>query len=255
MRDVNPAFRLAVIAIVFVAGIRLGVCKEPGNETQLTRPELSGSLGDGHKPSRSLDLQCRDCINSGEGSRNSSDKAGNRSLRADVIRLASQQHKSSLTVSVDVLATEDVETLAGMSNIQSLRIIGATIRQGSLVELKRCRMLNTVSLDGCQLSHTTGSELSALPALVNLQLVGSTLTDDGLEHVSSSLTLRELDLRGTRITDKGLESLRQCPRLQVLDVRGTGVTAAAVGRLACELPRVKVYFRSAPSIAFRLVRR
>ena len=54
-------------------------------------------------------------------------------------------------------------------------------------------------------------------------LVGTDVTDAGLEQLKDLTQLRWLDLGGTRITDVGLEHLKGLTQLEVLSLDGTEV--------------------------------
>src|SRR5262245_28156469 len=83
------------------------------------------------------------------------------------------------------------------------------------------------------------------PALVDLDLTGTAITDEGLAHVSGS-GIKNLMLGGTRITSHGLSVLDQCPALASVSLTRTRVDDAGVEYLA-SLPGLRtLYLDGAP---------
>lgn len=62
------------------------------------------------------------------------------------------------------------------------------------------------------------ADLCTQKGLVQLNLQGVDLTDDGLKHISSLSELRKLSLSDTLVTPKGLSVLRNLPRLEILSL-------------------------------------
>jgi hypothetical protein len=59
--------------------------------------------------------------------------------------------------------------------------------------------------------------------------------------VSAHPALKNLDLRGTNITDTGLKHVQNLKSLQMIGLLGTKVTSAGVKDLQAALPKCKVY--------------
>src|SRR5262249_44837289 len=81
--------------------------------------------------------------------------------------------------------------------------------------------------------------LGRASCLKSLSIVGSQVTDKGLEHVERMTSLRWLYLGGTRITDGGLRHLKRLEHLEYLDLSGTKVTDEGVNELRLALPRLQ----------------
>jgi len=67
--------------------------------------------------------------------------------------------------------------------------------------------------------------------VVEIDLSGTNITDDALEHIKPLSKLRRLDLSRTRITDAGMDHLKDLPALQRLDLGDTLVTAEGLKKL------------------------
>ena len=63
--------------------------------------------------------------------------------------------------------------------------------------------------------------LKDLPDLEWLELGGTEITDDGLEHLGALTDLERLELGGTQVTDAGLEHLNWHPQPEIPDPSGT----------------------------------
>jgi hypothetical protein len=84
-----------------------------------------------------------------------------------------------------------------------------------------------------------------LPHLVDLDLAGTAITDEGLAHVSGA-GIKHLNLSGTPVTSGGLRVLAECPALSSVQLSGTQVDDAGVEYLAA-LPELRtLYLDGAP---------
>jgi len=121
-----------------------------------------------------------------------------------------------------------------------------TLRHRSPLETHTTRhgLLGSTSgvldLQGCPVDDQMCQDIARIHAPVELRLVCTWITDDGLIPLSRLTTLKELDLRGTRISDDGVASLVRMSSLQVVDVRGTRITQAGVARLRASRPELLV---------------
>jgi len=80
--------------------------------------------------------------------------------------------------------------------------------------------------------------IAQAPALRNLALDGTRITDDGLAHLIGLKNLETLSISDNDITDRGARLLGRMMSLKHLDLRGTRVTGAAIESLAA-LPRLE----------------
>ena len=77
--------------------------------------------------------------------------------------------------------------------------------------------------------------------VVEVDLEGTEITDDGLQHLSSLPNLGCLRLDGTRISDDGLKHLSGLANLQELFLEKTQVTDNGVKMLQESLPNCVIY--------------
>jgi hypothetical protein len=89
------------------------------------------------------------------------------------------------------------------------------------------------------------AHLERVPALRDLNLKNSDVTDEGLAHLSAVPGLRDLDLRGTAVTAAALPRLARLASLESLRLSDTQVSAADVPRLA-GAPLRKLWLRDGP---------
>jgi len=88
-----------------------------------------------------------------------------------------------------------------------------------------------------QRADNTDVELKALKDLTwfsrvtSLELVGTNVTDAGLEHLKGSTGLKSLNLADTNVTDAGLEHLKGLTGLTQLDVTSPKITDSGVKAL------------------------
>jgi len=72
--------------------------------------------------------------------------------------------------------------------------------------------------------------------VVEVNLMRTQITDEGLVHLKALTGLQSLSLSGNKITDAGLVHLKGLTKLQVLGLRGTQVTDQGVADLKKALP-------------------
>ena len=75
------------------------------------------------------------------------------------------------------------------------------------------------------------SRLSELQHIENLNLNGTTISDEGLRHLSGLTSLRHLHLWQTRVTNDGLDHLKDMQELRTLNLSATKIGDGAVEKL------------------------
>jgi hypothetical protein len=118
------------------------------------------------------------------------------------------------------------------------RVIGASFKGDDASDrtlalasaLPGLRSVVLVALPECQLTDNGLEELTRLPRLELLTIVGNRITDSGMVHVARLSTLRVLTLN-CNVTDTGLELLAYLPNLERLDLTQTRITDAGLGHL------------------------
>ncbi len=91
------------------------------------------------------------------------------------------------------------------------------------------------------------------PRLVDLDLAGTAITDEGLAHVSG-LGIKNLMLSGTQVTGGGLSVLARCPALSSVALSKTQVDDAGVEFLAA-LPGLRTLYLDGTPITDEALRR
>jgi Leucine-rich repeat (LRR) protein len=93
--------------------------------------------------------------------------------------------------------------------------------------------LYSLFLDGTQVTGTGFTNLTALNQLIDLQLQGSPVSDEGLKSLADSLAnLETLNLNNTGITDAGLQHLPKLTKLRTLSLRETKISDRGMSHLA-----------------------
>jgi hypothetical protein len=137
---------------------------------------------------------------------------------------------------------------------------GGPVTDAGLRELASLTKLESLQLDGCDISKDTLERLTSLKSLKSLSLSRIDLKDDGAKAIGKLTQLESLNLSGCRIndnqaldlsgltklthlalgknnsycgddaplTDKGMAVLKNFPNLQVLNLNGAGVTDAGL---------------------------
>jgi hypothetical protein len=110
-------------------------------------------------------------------------------------------------------------------------------------ELKHIEKLTTarcLHVLGSAVTNKGLDSICELEQLESLHIVGTQITDEGLDELEDLDKLRFLHLIGTRITDKGLPKLAKLKSLEELDLRATPVSDAAIEELKLKMPTLRV---------------
>ena len=83
-------------------------------------------------------------------------------------------------------------------------------------------------------------QLKQLTSLQSLSLNGRDVTDAGLAHLKALTNLEVLGLDGTRISDPGLPYLTGLSNLRYLHLRGTAISDAGLAQLKEALPNCSI---------------
>jgi hypothetical protein len=131
-------------------------------------------------------------------------------------------------------------SLAGLTQLDALKIDGTSVTDAGLVHLKGMNRLvglecGTSTIRGPGLVH-----LQSLPKLQSLTLNKGGVTDAGLAAISKLGNLAYVNLNDTAITDAGLTHLHGLSKLAVVHVSRTGVTDAGVRALQNARPGIRV---------------
>lgn len=135
------------------------------------------------------------------------------------------------------------ETLSQMPRLTELLWTDAVTSDDALESVAKLKELKKVRLSGLQTTPQTAAILASFPALVDLDLSGSTVTDADMTPIYSAQKLTKLNLYQTQISDAGVENLRGIvrslfpsnalpTRLVSLNLDATRVTDAGVETLS-----------------------
>ena len=128
---------------------------------------------------------------------------------------------------------EVVDRFPGLKDL----LLGRTdITDAGLVELQRCRNLESLSLQGLPITGRGLKHLATHRDLVFLDLSGTRVTDADLEFLTCFPNLEELRLCDTPVSDAGLAHLGQHDNLAFVALTGTDVTNEGVSHLQQALP-------------------
>jgi Leucine-rich repeat (LRR) protein len=101
----------------------------------------------------------------------------------------------------------------------------------SLKHIERLTKLVDLNLDGCSIGDEGLIHLARLTNLVKLNVANTDITDIGLKQLKDLTSLKELDLSGNEeITNAGLAHLKGLTKLEILNAEDTKITAAARAR-------------------------
>jgi len=143
------------------------------------------------------------------------------------------------------ISGEDLECLAGLTNLKSLSWEGAVIAGeslGNLValtnlkSLRLCRIYCDDDEPGAEEPETNHAppllaHLPALPRLEAIDLSNSEVGDRDLRHLAGLHCLKSLDLSYTDVTDEGLAELASLQSLEDLEIDDNMVSAAGIESL------------------------
>lgn len=111
----------------------------------------------------------------------------------------------------------------------------------SLISLQDLKHLESLDLEGTQVTDKSLHALSGIEALSHLSLGSTPLTDNCLDHLSSLKRLASLSIQGALLTNGSLDSFNPPMTLEVLDLRGCWLLTMEALTTFCEThPGIKV---------------
>ncbi len=128
-----------------------------------------------------------------------------------------------------------MEAIASAPELHNLAIKGnTTLDREGLEKLIAAKTLDTLSLDGSSVTSEVFPALAKLPALRNLDLSRTQISDAGLGVLAELPKLHTLNLSGASIQGDGIAGLAKAPALDTLNLRGAELGPKAfegLGRL------------------------
>lgn len=144
----------------------------------------------------------------------------------DVPEAAAQITELDLRGSSKSLTSEGLLLVAGLPNLQSLNLSGRRPTAEAVAAIGEKTMLRELEMVGSPVDPTVAGALQNLSHLQTLRLDG-TAGGDSVAFAVSSLPLEVLSLIGTPLTDAGLQEIGKIQTLKELNVGKTQVTGAA----------------------------
>lgn len=117
--------------------------------------------------------------------------------------------------------------------------VHSTLKDRQLDHVKRFTGLIELALVDTDVTDDGVARIAHLDRLRRLDLQGSKITEGVAPTLVALPNLEALELGGTKVTDAIIPALLTCPRLEQLGLRGTKVTARGVSALTA-LPRLKI---------------
>jgi len=97
-----------------------------------------------------------------------------------------------------------------------------------------------IDLSGTKLKDDDLQHLARIHHIRELDLSNTHISDAGVRYLRKLESLQKLDLSGTRVTDRGIAQLNTIPTLALLQMARIQVSDAALERLDAELPYAHV---------------
>ncbi|MBL8826579.1 MAG: hypothetical protein JNM18_06300 [Planctomycetaceae bacterium] len=149
-----------------------------------------------------------------------------------------------------VVQDESLAALSQLPHLSHAKLEASLLTDGVCEHLKPLKELEVLSVMGA--TKFTGGRLSELrdkSRLWNLQFTKTGVTDAALAALVDLPAIEELWLQKTAISDVGLQHLAGCQNLRLVSVAGTKVTPAGVAALQKSLPNCIILSDSVKSTA------
>lgn len=157
--------------------------------------------------------------------------------RQKVIRDAVLKNVTNLKLSSGFIKDTDLDELKGYDKAEEIDLTGDPVTDGGILKISGPRLKRLI------LTNTDVRTLSFAPRFKNLQslnLQGTNISDEALKQLRVLRMLRELKLDGTNITNAGLEEITHIPSLELVTVHETKVTPVAVLSVGEKMPMTAI---------------
>lgn len=118
---------------------------------------------------------------------------------------------------------EQLERLAGLSNLRELRLSSHKITDTGLCSIATLKNLRMLSIRGASFTNKGLEALSHLTDLRELRISSPFITGSGLRYIATLTHLRILGLHGKKTTDRYLRHLQSLTNLRKLDLSSTSI--------------------------------
>ncbi|MCA9153169.1 MAG: hypothetical protein KDA38_00215 [Planctomycetales bacterium] len=154
-------------------------------------------------------------------------------------KLAGLSNLRSLDVQQAWLHRGDWSALGEMKQLRHLDLAGSRLGDDAIVGLADFEQLVQLNLSGTQIGNRGLEAISRIESLEELLMYryhysdgGPWINDEGIRHLAAMPRLRKLHMVAVQITDASAESLVQIASLEDLDLRETSLTDAGLKTLA-----------------------
>lgn len=176
------------------------------------------------------------------------------SVSAALVRLSSQ-HLHTLELRDTDVDDRAIEALSNLPRLHCLDLPGTRVTSDGIAELvSAARNLQSLSLDGYQLSTALVNSIADSSSIVEIYLYGPVVTDEVLVRVKPLLRLRELNLYGTSITDNAAQTLISLCGLRTLRVIDAAISDDFAALIRSKRPDIQLHigFERFPARAISL---
>lgn len=168
---------------------------------------------------------------------------GPAALGDNLERMSRLESLFALNLNHTAVTHEELEPVFGTMDLVQLHLCGTDITDESVDVIISQPRLDMLDARATFLSDDGIRRIAeGLPAMRNLRLSETWVTDAGLKHLSALKHLAILDLRGTDVTDNGLETIRHFPALKTVRLNATRVTMDGAKKLKRARPEVRIEF-------------
>lgn len=151
----------------------------------------------------------------------------------DLRRLNEFPELSVLDLSLTHITDQGMQEIKGLPGIVDLNLYFAEyVTDEGLSAVKNWKKLKRLNLHGTKISDNALEHISGITTLESLNVGSTLMTDVGLERLTNLTRLKELTMGGNELGDAGLQALRQMPGLTYLDLSGRQGTDKNVWTIA-----------------------
>lgn len=136
-------------------------------------------------------------------------RAGGVAMQADVFDGISQQSELRVLYIRGAAMTDRQFERLPLEQYETLNIEQTGVTASGLRQLRRCRRLSSLGIDGRQLDHEIAAILASMEALLRLELVGTEVTDERVDRLLTMPQLTWLTLIDTSVTPKRVRALKE----------------------------------------------
>ena len=130
----------------------------------------------------------------------------------------------------------DLSPLSNARKLECLILFGMTFGDETAAEISSCTELRLLKMIGTRLTDEGLNALGELPNLETLVIRDADIKGAALSHFAHTMCLRDLDLSGSRVSEVGLNAIRQIESLRSLALDASQVNDTQLAELREALP-------------------